>query len=55
MTEFLTTNWLWLVFLVAVLVMHRHGGCGMHGRHHEHHEKVGNEKTMPAEHGRGTS
>ena len=55
MTEFLATNWLWLVFLVAMLAMHRHGGCGMHGRHHEHDERAGTTETLPAEHGRGTS
>ena len=30
MIEFLTGNWLWIVLLVAMLAMHRHGGCGMH-------------------------
>ena len=35
MADFLATNWLWIVFLVAMLAMHRHGGCGMHG-HHQH-------------------
>lgn len=35
MTDFLATNWLWIVFLVAMLAMHRHGGCGMHGHRHK--------------------
>ena len=35
MTEFLAANWLWIALVVAMLAMHRHGGCGMHG-HHRH-------------------
>ena len=34
MIDFLTANWIWIAFIVVMLVMHRHGGCGMHGRHH---------------------
>ena len=37
MTRFLATNWLWIVFLVVMLAMHRRGGCGMH-RHHQHQQ-----------------
>lgn len=55
MTEFLATNWLWIVFLLAMLAMHRHGGCGMHGRHHEHQEEGGTEETRPVGHGKGMS
>jgi hypothetical protein len=35
MTEFLANNWLWIVFLLAMLVMHRRGGCGTHGHHQQ--------------------
>jgi hypothetical protein len=28
--EFLTANWLWIVFVLAMVAMHRHGGCGGH-------------------------
>jgi hypothetical protein len=43
MINFLTANWLWIVFVVAMLAMHRHGGCGMHGHHH----KNGSDPTEP--------
>ena len=33
MIEFLAANWLWIVFVVAMLAMHRRGGCGGHGSH----------------------
>lgn len=32
MIEFLTANWLWILFVLAMVAMHRHGGCG--GHHH---------------------
>ncbi len=49
MTEFLTANWLWIVFVLAMLAMHRHGGCGLHSYHqqpatdtdHAHHAGQG--------------
>lgn len=34
MIEFLASNCLWIVFIVAELAMHRYGGCGAHGHHH---------------------
>ena len=35
MTDFLATNWLWIVAVIFFLAMHRRGhGCGMHGSHH---------------------
>jgi hypothetical protein len=34
-TRFLGTNWLWIALIVAMLAMHRHGGCGMHGHHQQ--------------------
>jgi hypothetical protein len=30
--EFLTANWLWILFVLAMVAMHRHGGCGGHNR-----------------------
>ena len=42
MIEFLSANWLWLVFIGFFVAMHAGGhGCGMHGHgghggHHEH-------------------
>ena len=36
MISFLAANWVWIVLIAAVLAMHRHGGCGMHGGHHQH-------------------
>lgn len=35
MIEFLTSNWLWIVLVVAMFAMHR-GGCGSHGSHGRH-------------------
>jgi hypothetical protein len=29
--EFLVANWLWIVFVIAMVAMHRHGGHD-HGR-----------------------
>ena len=31
MIEFISANWLWIVFVVAMIAMHRGGGCGSHG------------------------
>ena len=28
MIEFLSANWLWMAFLIAMVALHRHGGCG---------------------------
>lgn len=37
MIDFLTTNWLWFLAIVALVTMHRRGhGCGMHGTHSQH-------------------
>lgn len=55
MTEFLATNWMWIVFVFAMLAMHRHGGCGMHHSHHQHHQTDGSETMLPVKHGKGTS
>jgi hypothetical protein len=39
MIEFLTANWVWIVLVVALFVMHRGGGCGGHASHnHKAHE-----------------
>ena len=43
MTGFLAANWPWIVFLVAMLTMHRHGGCGMHS-HHQHQSQDADSK-----------
>ena len=37
-TEFLAANWLWIVAVIAMVAMHRRGGCGMHGAHHHHQD-----------------
>lgn len=35
MLEFLVANWLWILFVVVFIAMHRRGhGCGMHGHRH---------------------
>ena len=33
MIDFLAANWPWIGFAGLMLVMHRHGGCGMHHGH----------------------
>lgn len=36
MTGFLARNWVWILFLVVMVGMHRKGyGCGMHGGHRD--------------------
>lgn len=37
MIEFLAANWLWIALVVAMVAMHRGGGCGSHG--HDSHEQ----------------
>ena len=37
MIEFLAANWIWIVFVIGMIAMHRHGGCGSHT--HGHHAK----------------
>ena len=37
MINFIAANWLWIAFIVAMLSMHRGGGCGGHGRQHGKH------------------
>ena len=44
MTEFLSANWLWIVLIVAMVAMHRGGGCGSHG-HSNHGTRVGTDGT----------
>lgn len=51
MTEFLISNWLWIILLVVMFTMHRRGGCGVHNNHshqksnrdtkHVHHPEQG--------------
>ena len=48
MTEFLATNWLWIVFVFAMLAMHRHGGCGMHHSHHQHPKRTAAKRCCPS-------
>lgn len=36
MLEFLASNWLWIVLIGALVLMHRGGGCGSHGGHAGH-------------------
>lgn len=56
MIEFLAANWLWIVFLIAMVAMHRHGGCGGHnhgqGRtsdHHDEHDDRSSRSVQPTE------
>ena len=55
MTEFLATNWLWIVFLVMMLAMHRHGGCGMHSNHQHHQTERDREPVDQITNGKSTS
>ena len=52
MTGFLARNWVWIVFLVVMVAMHRRGyGCGMHGHHGGHHDEQDRDRTdHPAGH-----
>ena len=50
MIEFLAANWLWIVLIVAMVAMHRHGGCGMHG--HQDHRR---DDTTADEHAHGSA
>jgi len=52
MIRFLETNWLWITFVVVMLTMHRHGGCGMHGHHHgdQHDQHQGEQPPREVEH-----
>lgn len=58
MIEFLTANWLWILFVLAMVAMHRHGGCGGHGHNHgqtrdhddrEQHDDRSNRSVRPTE------
>ena len=51
MTGFLARNWVWIVFLVVMVAMHRRGyGCGMHGHHGRHdHEQERDGADHPSE------
>ena len=51
MTRFLTTNWLWIVFLVVMLTMHRRGGCGTH-RQRQQERQQANSDSKGAQHSR---
>ena len=53
MTSFLAANWLWIAFLVVMLTMHRHGGCGMHGPHQ--HQSPERDTENAHHHGGGRS
>ena len=46
MTDFLAANWLWIVVVVAMLAMHRGGGCGSHG--HSSHGSTRSDRTADA-------
>ena len=40
MIDFLSANWVWIALVVAMLAMHRGGGCGSHGGHgHDKHDQ----------------
>ena len=56
MIEFLAANWLWIGFVIAMVAMHRHGGCGghNHGQHpgqdnHEQHDDPSSRTVRPTE------
>ena len=52
MTAFLIRNWVWIVFLVVFVLMHRAGyGCGMHGGHSGHgsHGEEGEHNHEPSD------
>ena len=49
MTEFLAANWVWILFLLLMVGMHRGGhGCGGHG--HSGHQHTGSTSGRDAEH-----
>lgn len=51
MIQFMAANWLWIALVVAMFAMHRHGGCGGHGRHgtpHRHQTEAHHEE-QPSE------
>ena len=57
MIEFLAANWHWMVFVIAMVAMHRRGGCGGHshghgGRqdHHTNHHRQPDLAEHPIEH-----
>lgn len=37
MIDFVAANWVWIVVVVAMVAMHRRGGCGSHG--HGSHDR----------------
>jgi len=44
MIEFLTSNWVWIVLVAALVAMHRGGGCGSHG-HRNHGNRARTDRT----------
>ena len=36
MIEFIDANWLWVLLIAAMVLIHRRGGCGSHGSHGTH-------------------
>ena len=51
MIEFISANWVWIVFVVAMIAMHRGGGCGSHGNHREHRQTDRSPVAGDPEHG----
>ena len=56
MIEFLTANWIWILFVLAMVAMHRHGGCGGHNHgqtshrdEREQHDGSSNRSVPPTE------
>lgn len=46
MIEFLTANWLWIVFIAGFVALHRGGGgCGSHG-HANHGSGARDDRTV---------
>lgn len=49
MIEFLAANWLWIAVVLAMLAMHRKGGCGMHS-HHRQQSSTGDQANQTDRH-----
>ena len=53
MIEFLTANWLWIALGIAMVSMHRHGGCGGHAHGHggsqERHNGLSDSSARPSD------
>lgn len=58
MINFLSANWIWILFAGLMITMHLghghgghgggHGGCGSHGAHHDQHDQHDQHDTTAA-------